>query len=115
MLLFRSSHAFYAIVSWKNNHVTTWPPQLPDMTHKSSRVVAQPVCSILRGNRDELHVSGSTLTFAMARDAEPLAHRRFAGSARGVSNRSAFKLPIRFETNLVLLVLHHRRSERRSA
>lgn len=39
----------------------------------------------LRGNRNELHESGSLLAFVMPRDAEPLAHRWFAGPARGAS------------------------------
>lgn len=39
----------------------------------------------LRGNRNELHESGSMLAFVMPRDAEPLAHRWCVGPARGAS------------------------------
>lgn len=89
------------------------PPQLPDLARSSSRVrvLVQPVRPSLRGNRDELHVSGSSLAFVMPRDAELLAHRWLVYSTGRFLHRSAFKPPISFETNLVLLVLHRRRSE----
>lgn len=106
--LSRISHAV-EMVSWKTTvlpHVRHQPPQLPTLTHKSSRIVVQPACPTLRGRRGAAGEWGmpSTSAFVLLRDAETLAHRQPAGTARGVSNRSASKLPIRFETNLVPLV-----------
>jgi hypothetical protein len=81
----RSSRAFYAKVSWKGNRVTTLSTS-SHLTGAQSVSRCRSTClPTLRGNRDELHESGSALAFVMPRDAGPLAHRWFAGPARHTS------------------------------
>jgi hypothetical protein len=85
--LSRSSRVFYAKIIWKGNRVTLLSTSTSIARFDAPSVSrCRSTClPTLRGNRDELHESGSILAFVMPRDAEPLAHRWFAGPARGAS------------------------------
>jgi hypothetical protein len=81
------SRAFYAKVSWKGNRVTHCRLPATSIARFDAPSVSRcrSTClPTLRGSRKELHKSGSTLAFVMPRDAEPLAHRWFAGPARAL-------------------------------